>query len=250
MDPAHLAELIELEESYWWHVSKRRLVMALLADRFPAPARLLEGGVGSARDLLEFEAAGYEASGFDTMQASVDNARARGLDVACHDLADPWPHERASVDVVVLLDVLEHMADPVRVLGNIRDVLRPGGGILLTVPAYPLLHGDWDRALGHHRRYTGAMLRQQALDAGLEVERLTHWNSFSLLPALAVRGLQRLFPSDRRPAEFPRVPAAANAALVGLANIERAWLRRFSLPAGLSILAVLRRPRQVSDARC
>ena len=242
MDPAHLAELIELEETYWWHVSKRRLVMGLLDEGFAPPRRLVEGGVGSARDLLEFTRAGYAASGFDSMPESVANARARGLEVVQHDLEQSWPVEDASVDVAVLLDVLEHMAKPVAVLANLRRALRPGGGAVITVPAYPFLHDDWDRALGHHRRYTVRMLREQAAEAGLDIERLTHWNSFSLPAALLVRGMGRLFSRGTPPAEFPRVPEALNQLLIALANFERTWLQRWPVPVGLSLFAVLRRP--------
>lgn len=242
MDQSHLGELIELEEIYWWHVSKRRLVMDWLRHHRAPPGRLVEGGVGSARDLLEFVSAGYDASGYDLMPESVSHACSRGLDVVGHDLEQTWPAEPGSVDIAVLLDVLEHMARPVQVLENIRNVLRPGGTALITVPAYPALHGDWDRALGHHRRYTGRMLRQQAAAASLEVERLVHWNSFSLPAALVVRGVQRLFPQDTPPAEFPRVPGWVNRTLIGLAGAERAWLRWWPLPVGLSLFAVLRRP--------
>jgi SAM-dependent methyltransferase len=216
--------------------------MGLLERGFPAPGRLVEGGVGSARDLLEFERAGYRASGYDSMPESVANARERGLDVVEHDLEQAWPVDEGSLDVALLLDVLEHMADPVRVLGNMRRALRPGGGAVLTVPAYPFLHGDWDRSLGHHRRYTVRLLREQAAAADLEVERITHWNAFSLPAALAVRGLQRAFPRDAPPAEFPRVPSALNRLLIACANAERAWLRVLALPVGLSLFAVLRRP--------
>jgi len=243
MDPAHLDELIELEDTYWWHVSKRRLVMGLLARHLPAPGRLVEGGVGSARDLSEFQHAGYAVSGYDAMPESVANARERGLDVVSHDLELAWPVAEGSLDVVVLLDVLEHIADPVRVLENVRRALRPGAGAVVTVPAYPFLHGDWDRALGHQRRYTLRMLREQVREAGLDVARITHWNAFSLPAALAVRGIQRLFPRDAPPAEFPRVPSALNRLLIGCATVERAWLRVLPLPVGLSLFAVLRRPR-------
>lgn len=242
MDPAHLDELIELEDTYWWHVSKRRLVLGLLERGFASGCRLVEGGIGSARDLLEFQSRGYRATGYDTMEGSVEHARARGLDVARHDLERPWPVEAGSVDVAVLLDVLEHTADPVAVLRHVHDTLRPGGGVVLTVPAYPFLNGEWDRALGHHRRYTRRMLVDQADQAGLVIERATHWNAFSLPAALVVRGLQRLFPRDEAPAEFPRVPPLLNALLIALADLERAWLRVLPMPVGLSLFAVLRRP--------
>jgi SAM-dependent methyltransferase len=239
MEASHLSELITLEESYWWHVAKRRLTTELLQRFFPAPGRLVEGGIGSARNLVEFRRQGYEVAGLDILPEAVDHARQRGLDnVRQHDLSQPWPFPAESVQVVVLLDVLEHMTDPIQVLHHVAQILRPGGGLIAMVPAYPCLYGDWDQRLGHHRRYTAHEFRQQAAQAGLTVTRLTHWNSFTTPAAFCVRGFQRCFPGDRS-AEFPRVPRFANHLLLALANLERHWLRRLSAPFGLSLLGVL-----------
>ena len=178
-------------------------------------------------------------AGLDILPEAVEHARQRGLaDVQQHDLSLPWPFPDESVQVVVLLDVLEHMAEPVQVLQHVARILRPGGGVIAMVPAYPLLYGDWDQRLGHHRRYTANEFRQQAVQAGLTVTRLTHWNSFTTPAAFCVRGFQRCFPADR-PAEFPRVPRFANHLLSALANLERHWLRRWPAPFGLSLLGVL-----------
>ncbi|HBL47452.1 MAG TPA: hypothetical protein DDZ90_29120, partial [Planctomycetaceae bacterium] len=97
MDPGHLTELIELEENYWWHVAKRKLVTEILFNEFPAPGSVIEGGIGSARNLLEFSRMGYEVTGFDLMQDSVDYGRSRGLNnLAVHELSQPWPVAPAS----------------------------------------------------------------------------------------------------------------------------------------------------------
>ena len=153
MEQSHFEDLIHLEDTYWWHVAKRQLATRLLQSRFPAPGRLVEGGVGSARNLLEFRDLGYEVTGFDVMPEVVEHARQRGLsDVRRHDLSEPWPLEPDSIRAVVLLDVLEHVDNPVQVLRNVSRILQPGGGIVLTVPAYPLLYSSWDERLGHRRR--------------------------------------------------------------------------------------------------
>lgn len=241
MEASHLDELIRLEDSYWWHVAKRHLVIDLLQKHFPAPGKLVEGGIGSSRNLVEFREMGYDVAGLDIMPAAVDYGHARGIEnVRQHDLAKPWPFEPNSVKVVVLLDVLEHVADPVLVLKNVADILTPGGGVIATVPAYPCLYGDWDKKLGHYRRYTTKEFRTHVAEAGLKIARLTHWNSFATPAAICVRGFQRCFPCERS-TEFPRVPRIANQMLLAMANLERYWLRSMPAPFGLSLLGVLQK---------
>lgn len=241
MEASHLDQLIQLEDSYWWHVAKRQLVTDLLKRHFPPPGILVEGGVGSGRNLAEFQELGYDVHGFDIMAASVEHANARGLaNVREHDLSEPWPMAEESVKVAVMLDVLEHLAEPVRVLQHISKIVAPDGGIVLTVPAYPWLFSDWDESLGHFRRYTPALLREQASEAGLRVEWLSHWNSFSLPAAIAVRGYQRCVPAEREP-DFPRTPPFVNQALMSLASYERKWLGRATAPFGLSLVGVLKK---------
>ncbi len=241
MDPSHLDELIQLEESYWWHVAKRRLVRTILQTHFPPPAKLVEGGIGSSRNLQEFQELGYQVAGFDLMDEAVAHGRNRGLDeLRVHDLTQPWPLDGESMDVAVLLDVLEHMPNPVEVLRHASKVLKPGGGLVITVPAHPWLFGDWDKRLGHYRRYTARELRRHADAAELTIERLTYWNAFSLPAAIAVRGIQRVFPQDRR-ANFPRVSPAINRVLLSLATAERWWMQRSGVPFGLSLVGVLQK---------
>lgn len=241
MDTAHLHELIQLEHHYWWHVAKRRLILQWIHDNCPPPARVLEGGIGGGVNLLELQRQGYQVTGLDLLDQSVEHARQLGLsDVYQHDLLQPWPAEAQSQDLVVMLDVLEHLEDPVLALQHAASVLRSDGRILMTVPAYQWLYGDWDRALGHYRRYTGRMLRTQVEQAGLKLEAMTYWNAFSLPAAVAVRMYQRISPQGRA-AEFPRVHPLTNRLLLQVAAVERWCTQRVSLPCGLSLLGVLRK---------
>ncbi len=239
MDVAHLENLAELDDTYWWHVAKRRLVTKLLLQHAPPPGVLVEGGIGSSRNLRDFRDLGYDVHGFDLFEESTEYARRHGIETAVvHDLAEPWPVEAGSVNAVVLLDVIEHVPDPVRVLEHVRSSLADDGVAIVTVPAYPWLFGEWDERLGHHRRYTRPMLREQAELAGLRATWCSHWNSFTLPAAVAVRGWQRMFPK-KQPAEFPEVSSLTNATLLRLAAAERAVMDRIGVPAGLSLVAVL-----------
>jgi SAM-dependent methyltransferase len=241
MDQKHLDELIAVERSYWWHVAKRALVTELLQRHFPPPARLVEGGVGGGANLLAFRALGYRVSGFDVLPAAVAHCRELGIDdVRVHDLQEPWPVADGPAHVVVLLDVLEHIADPVAVLRRAAATLDAAGGLVVTVPAIPALMGPWDRMLGHYRRYTRRMLRDQARAAGLRVTWVSHWNAFTLAPALVVRTLERLG-RKQRSAEFPPVSPMVNRLLIAAAGIERGLIETVGVPAGLSLVGILKR---------
>lgn len=241
MDSAHLTQLMELEDHYWWHVAKRDMVSDLLTKHFPAPGVLVEGGVGAGRNLLEFRQLGYSVAGYDIMSEAVDYCRDRGIEnVAVHDLGESWPIADGTVRAVVMLDVLEHLADPVRVLEHARSALSKDGGVIFTVPAHPELFGDWDRRLGHYRRYTTKMIRQHAREAGFSVKYLSHWNALSLPAAYVVRGYQRLFPRERA-AEFPRVSSWVNRMMLRACAAER-WLdKSIGTPFGLSLVGILQK---------
>lgn len=239
MELAHLHQLSKLEQTYWWHRAKRALVSRWLTETTPAPGLVIEGGIGSAGNLLAFQKLGYDVAGLDIMPEAVDYGRQLGLDrVAVHDLEQDWPFEPESAAAVVLLDVIEHVEHPIHVLAHARRCLRPGGAVIVTVPAYQWLYGDWDKALGHYRRYSRSMLKRQAAEAGLEVQRVTHWNSFTLPAAMGIRTWQKLRPAARS-AEFPEVSGLVNRLLLGCAAAERSLSQHVPIPCGLSIAALL-----------
>jgi SAM-dependent methyltransferase len=241
MDPSHLTQLVELEDNYWWHIAKRKLVLRLLNRFAPGPGRLVEGGIGSGRNLVEFSRLGYDVTGFDLMPESVEHVRRRGIeDVRVHDLEDPWPVDTGSLKAVVLLDVLEHIENPTKVLGHVHEALSDDGAVIVTVPAYPWLFSRWDEQLGHFRRYTIREFRRQAHESGFRVQWLNHWNSFTLPAAMAVRGWEKLFPRADQP-DFPQVSSVTNRLLLTAAAAERACMDVPGIPAGLSLAGVLRK---------
>jgi len=241
MDASHLEELAALENHYWWHVAKRQIVVQLLARFSPPPAELIEGGIGAGGNLLICKEMGYRVSGFDLMPEAVLHAQKLGLhEVAVHDIREPWPAQPGAKDIVILLDVLEHVEDPAHVLSHAARVMSQEGVLILTVPAVRFLWGPWDAALGHQRRYSAKLLRTHAKEAGLSVRWMSHWNSFSLPPALVMRSLAKLL-GRQSAAKFPRVPSWLNALLRGCACLERHLSRLAPVPLGLSLVGVLTR---------
>src|SRR6185503_4599719 len=110
--------------------------------------------------------------------------------------AEQLPFAGGTFDLVCLFDVLEHLDDDKKALGEAFRVLRPGGLVVASVPAYGWLYANNDRIAGHRRRYVRRGLRLLAARAKLRVERLTHVN-VALFPliapcVLALKGLERL----------------------------------------------------------
>jgi SAM-dependent methyltransferase len=154
----------------------------------------------------------------------------------------PWGPD--TFDLVTCLDVIEHTPDDRVTLTELRRVTKLGGFLLVTVPAYQALWSLHDEANHHYRRYGRPTLRSAARAAGWSVERVTSFNSLLLAPAAAVRLLQRRFGTHNGYTnDLALGPAWLNDVLERPLALEASWLARGrSLPAGLSLLAVLRNP--------
>ena len=244
MREAELQALLAADERHWWYRGRRRVLNAVLAGiELPPRARLLDAGSGSGRTLDELAEYGSVA-GVELNPVGVEAARTRGHTDVARAPIEAIPHPDSSFDAVTCLDVIEHTPDDVRSLLELRRVTRPGGALVVTVPAYPRLWSRHDEVNRHYRRYTRRMLRRAAQAAGWRVERMTGFNAAYLLPAAAVRIARRGDGSESaedRSSELALTPPALNGLLELPLRAEAALIARgFSLPAGLSLLAVLR----------
>lgn len=154
MDAAEIQRLAEYEEWYWWHRARQTIVTTLLRRHLPegVPSRrVLDVGCGAGATSLVLREFGT-VLGVDFGVEAATAARGRGLQSACMDAGHLGVRDE-SFDIVVALDVLEHLDDDVAAARELRRVLKPGGLLLVTVPAYRWLWSDHDVALGHRRRY-------------------------------------------------------------------------------------------------
>lgn len=140
--------------------------------------------------------------------------------------------ERGSYSAVVALNVLEHIGDDVGALRSFRDLLRPGGHVVLVVPAFPVAMSAFDREIGHHRRYRRSSLRLVLVAAGLRPLSVRYYNSAGLLGWLVLmRGL------GRRPADGFALRAFDRVAVPVLRRVESS----LPMPFGQSLFAVAQR---------
>jgi SAM-dependent methyltransferase len=247
MDARLMKATLAVDEHHWWYRGRRRIIRAELDQlSLPPLPRVLDAGCGSGRTLQELVDYG-DASGIELNAEAAELARARRHgDVRIGRLEElPWDDE--TFDLITCLDVIEHVPDDVAALLELRRVCRPGGWLLVTVPAYQALWSHHDEANHHYRRYSRPALRGAALAAGWRVERVTSFNSLLLAPAAAVRlARRRRGAHNGSTGDLDIGPAWLNDALERPLALEAGWLAHGrTLPMGLSLLALLRRPAGV-----
>jgi 2-polyprenyl-3-methyl-5-hydroxy-6-metoxy-1,4-benzoquinol methylase len=171
------------------------------------------------------------ARGIEADPGLVHHARERGLEVDRMEFPNEIPPGR--YDVVTLFDVLEHLLDDRSALDGVRKLLRPGGRVIISVPALPWLWSSHDVAVGHHRRYTPSLLGRRLREAGFRILHVTHFNTV-LLP-LAV--LRRLFVL-RSGHDLERPPRPANELMAVLLGAESSFAAGAGFRIGVSLGAV------------
>jgi SAM-dependent methyltransferase len=137
------------------------------------------------------------------------------------------PFADASFDLVTSFDVLEHIDDDVAALRELARVLRPGGRVVMAVPAFPLLWGDQDLVSHHFRRYRWPQLRDCMLAAGLEPLHHSYFNVLLFVPIAAIRlGRRALRPPRADSTDFRLGPPALNGLLARLFAAEAPLVAR------------------------
>ena len=244
MKPVEYERMYTAEESQWWYAGMRAISAALLDPVLPEGAPdgrwLLDAGCGTGQNLL-YLSRRARAVGVDLSDEALAFCRQRGVPAAKAGLlALPFPDGR--FDAVTSFDVIYHrwVADDGRAVREMARVLRPGGLLLVRVPALRLLWGAHDEAVYSRHRYRRAELRRLLEASGLRVLAATYANTL-LLPLLALRRtLDRL--TGREGSDVGFLPAPLERTFRSLLGLE-AWLvRRVALPVGASLFALARKP--------
>ena len=241
------AEYFEVEDRHWWFVGRREILLRTLDRHLPAPPngrprRVLDVGCGTGTMLRHLARYGV-VEGVDADEEAVRFCRERGLEhVQRADV--PLPFEEGAFDLITMLDVLEHVDDDTGMLADLHRVLRPGGVLLITVPAFRCLWGRQDEISHHKRRYRARELRRRAADAGFALRRLSYFNTLLFPGIAAIRLLRRARPA---PAELQSDfeltrPGRLNDLLGRVFALEGPVVERTSLPFGVSILALAEKP--------
>ncbi len=236
--------MYNLEDFYWWFVGRRKLVEEILRKEAGkhGPLRILDVGCGTGANLAAFRRYG-SAIGIDFSQEALKLCSRREVDGVCMAEVEKLPFPDHTFDVITALDLLEHTDEDLVALREMQRVCKPGGLLIVIVPAYGFLWSEHDEALKHRRRYTAHELRNKISVTGFDLKRSTYFITALFWPTLAFRIYQGLFKNNSVPKTSMHIlPPWLNALLVGLLDVERWCLRAVNLPFGVSAVALGRKP--------
>jgi SAM-dependent methyltransferase len=242
---SELAALGAVERDHWFYRGKRDIVRYWINALAPlGPEDLLvDVGAGTGQLLLEMGHS-CRAVGVEFTAAGLGYLSGKNLRVIRGSITALPVHSNAAA-VVTALDVLEHVGDDGQALSELIRIVRPGGLVILHVPAFELLWSDWDRALGHKRRYSRPALLRLAGRFAVDVRRCVYVNTAVFLPVLTYRWLRSAFPTLLASRLEDTVPPRPVNHLLHRLYVAPACWRRVSAPLGVSVLCILEK-RQAS----
>ncbi len=267
MDDVAYRQFRDLEKDHWWFQGRRAIFFTLLDRHFaaarnglaaheqptekiahaPDAPKILDLGCGLGGMLPNLSRYGH-VIGFDVSLESLAHCQERGF--AAMALGDGYclPFHDGAVDLVTLFDTVEHIDDDRAVFRESFRVTKPGGLIMVTVPAYQLLFSDNDVVAHHKRRYTAGDLKRKLREAGYTPIKTSYYNTI-LFPVIAPlvllkKAKMKLFgvPDNPRSNISYAMPKLLNATLSATFRAERGPIRAISFPAGHSLLCIARKP--------
>ena len=239
----------EVEDTYWWYQVLRMEVINDVASRFPSgkTCKLLDAGCGTGGMLhtLRETHPEWQVTGLDLSSVAVEYCQQRGFADVIRGSVEEMPFPNASFDVVVNLDVLYHrQVFQNRALSEIARVLKPGGLLILNLPAFDILRGRHDIAIHGTRRYTVKRTLELLGSIHFKPETVFCWNAWLFFPLLSWRLLTRWFkpPSGGgTKSDLSTLPPKINALLAAIGRLDFMVCRLLHLPFGTSVYSVGRK---------
>jgi SAM-dependent methyltransferase len=220
----------------WWFQGKRTIVDALFSGQIPPAARVLDIGAGQGLFINHFVASGQLVALDDWPSCLMRNRQRGGIPVRGNAVHLPFADKK--FDYLFALDVLEHLPDDRQTIQEWSRVLKPGGKLVLNIPAMECLWSHHDVQMGHYRRYHRSTLRPVLESNGFKILRMTYTNFFLFPVSWLVFRLRLHQSSEENPEAHLPLPRMIESCIRFYYRMESAWLRRWNLPCGASLIAI------------
>jgi SAM-dependent methyltransferase len=252
MDLKEYEIMFAAEDGHWWYRGMQQITISVL-DRLytePRDLQILDAGCGTGGAMKYLSAYG-RVTGCDLVPLGLEFCRRRALSRLGQASVTSLPFRDGAFDLVTSFDVLYHrgVRDHHAALSEFWRLLRPGGRLLLRLPAYDWLRRHHDQVTHTGLRFSATALRRDLTRAGFFVEKLTYANTFSLPVAICKSMIERYLP-PKGESVLGHSPAWQDRLFSQLLFLEARWLRAHSLPFGLSVVGAGRKPKvEMSSSR-
>lgn len=242
-----LVELATQIHRHPWWKARSRLTAALLSRLgVEPPSRIFDAGCGWGTTLEALESRGYQVTGMDISRRTLERLDREDRNLVLADLTSPVPPASALYDAVLALDVIEHIDDDRDAVGKLAQIVRPGGWVIVSVPARPDLWTEFDEIQGHRRRYMPEILSAVFEGGPLQLERVFWWGQWLVSMIRMQRSRKPSHGEGDTPAEIYRrylkLPPWPGASLLDIGfRLEQNRALDGKLHTGTSLFAVARR---------
>jgi len=239
-------KMLKLESSHWWFVARRKIIQKAINNLdLPRNIRILDAGCGNGDNLSLLSTFG-DLVAFEKNEYALKTAKSKKIgEIYKAELPDKLPNTvKTNFDLIVLLDVLEHIDDDSKSLTTVRKLMNNKGIILITVPAFQWLWSEHDVIHHHKRRYSKSKLREKLDSSGFRIKYISYFNTLLFPFALVERIGQKIFsPSNPEILELPN--NKINFLLEKIFSLEAIFMNKISLPFGLSLVAIAEKKNNV-----
>jgi SAM-dependent methyltransferase len=234
----------KVESSYWWNIGRFKIIESFTRRYIrPSPrSKMVDLGCGTGATTLWLQEFG-KVRGVDNSPRALDYCKKRGLkDLVRSDMENlRLPSGR--FDAAFALDILEHVKNDAKAVGEIYRILKPGGSLLVTAPAYQWLWSEHDEVCHHYRRYTLGEMASKLRSAGFDIRRRSYCIVFPFFPLVTLLHFRSWFKKDKKiMMSIVPLPGPFNRFLIFLLALENFFLRFINFPFGVSVILLAQKP--------
>jgi len=230
----------EVQETHFWFRVKDNLLLDIAEKYFEPNGNVLDFGCNYGHSTKLLQSKGFDAYGVDVSTPAINYGHSIGIKNIFLEAEKTF--DKNFFDAVIALDVIEHIEDDQKALEYLVDFTKPGGIIVLMVPAHMFLWGVQDIISHHFRRYSVESLKKLIKSNGkVKIVRKSYFNSFLFLPIALVRLFTRFFVRNPRESDLDMNNSVLNKILYFVFDLERRLLKYIQMPFGVSLLLVLRK---------
>jgi ubiquinone/menaquinone biosynthesis C-methylase UbiE len=247
MDPQEYSLMFTVEQTHWWYLGMEKITRAILDKRIDSNSNLsiLDAGCGTGAGMSTYLPDYGKVTGIDISPIALGFCRKRNLTSLALASVTGIPFQSDSFDLVTSFDVLYERAVPsdLAALTDFFRVLRPGGFILIRLPAYDWLRGQHDITTHTVRRYTASQVTKLLNDSGFRLLHISYANTFMFPLAAAKRLLERIRPPALASSDLSMNVGVFNGFFQRILSSEAFLAARIGLPFGLSVIALGQKPK-------